>query len=389
MVAFTFPFSATGNIPVTDGTTTVNVSTTTNNGQNIFNDADVSFRGNNHSGVAVPSAEIVSMNFSAPVGNVSFAIRDIDQGGGWDDQVRVIAEDAWGNPVPITFSTSASVTVDQNGSSGTFVAEGSSNNNADIFINIAGPVSRIVVYYEDGAQNANSGAIGVGNFDIGNLSPPTICFARGTLIQTDAGSVPVETLREGDRVLTLDQGLQPIRWIGSRSMDAIDLRLNPRLKPVRIKQGALGQNAPDRDLLVSPQHRVLVRSKIAQKLFDTHEILVPACKLTDLDGIDILEDVQSIDYFHILFDSHQIIFSNGALTESLFTGPEALRAVSAKSKQEILALFPEMADETRERSPARPVVQRRKEIRKLTDRHKRNRKYLTAPQADSSFAQFL
>ena len=203
-----------------------------------------------------------------------------------------------------------------------------------------------------------------------------VCFARGTLIKTPAGEVRVEDLAAGDDVLTLDTGTQEIRWIGSTHRDSIDLATNPKLRPVRITAGALGDGLPTQDLLVSRQHRFLVRSAIAQRMFETSEVLLPAIKLIDLDGIDIVEDVDAVEYFHILFDRHEIVCSNGAWSESLFTGPEALQAVPSASAQEIKKLFPEICEPNYEPASARLIPETGKLMRKLVVRHKKNNKPL-------------
>src|SRR5690606_32364085 len=98
------------------------------------------------------------------------------------------------------------------------------------------------------------------------------CFTLGTLIETNEGNKPVEELQPGDLIATMDNGYQPIRWIGHTTRDAIDLAQNPKLKPIRIAAGALGNGLPERDLTVSRQHRVLVRSKIAQRMFGAEEV---------------------------------------------------------------------------------------------------------------------
>ena len=86
------------------------------------------------------------------------------------------------------------------------------------------------------------------------------CFAAGTLIRTERGEVRVEALVPGNRVVTADNGLQPVRWVGVRRLDAGVLDQHPALRPVRIRRGVLGAGLPVADLVVSPQHRVLVRS---------------------------------------------------------------------------------------------------------------------------------
>lgn len=194
------------------------------------------------------------------------------------------------------------------------------------------------------------------------------CFCAGTLIRTLRGEVAVEDLRLGDMVLTRDNGPRPIRWLGSRALDRVDLALAPRLRPIRIRAGALGDGLPVCDLMVSPQHRVLVRSAIARRMFGAAEVLVAARQLTALDGIDEVA-VDSVRYFHFLFDRHEIVFSNGAETESLYTGPQALKALGQAAQDEIFALFPELRQAPAD--PARPVVTGAR-ARQMVQRHLRN-----------------
>lgn len=198
-----------------------------------------------------------------------------------------------------------------------------------------------------------------------------VCFVRGTLIETEQGMRPIEELRAGDRVVTRDNGIKEIRWIGATRLCAKTLAENPRLRPVRIRAGALGHNTPSTDLLVSPQHRIMVRSTIAQRMFGAMEVLVAAKQLCQLEGVDIAEDVTEVEYYHFLFDQHEVVNSNGAASESLFTGPQALKSVGAAAREEILALFPELRDADFSPVSARELASGRK-ARKLAMRHLQN-----------------
>lgn len=201
--------------------------------------------------------------------------------------------------------------------------------------------------------------------------PEAVCFARGTLIQTAHGRVAVEDLREGDMVLTRDDGLQPIRWIGSQTFSAGDLMATPNLKPIRIAAGALGKDTPTADLIVSPQHRILVRSKIAQRMFGTDEVLLAAKQLLELNGIDIVNDAAEVEYFHFLFNKHEIVFANGAEAESLYTGSQALRSVSDAVREEIFAIFPELKNQDYVATSVRPLISGRV-ARQFAARHAKN-----------------
>lgn len=214
--------------------------------------------------------------------------------------------------------------------------------------------------------------------DFHHLAAPIICFASGTLIKMRAGEVAGEDLEVGAEVLTLDCGYQPVRWIGSRTLSGMDLAANPHLRPIRIQAGVLGQNQPEKDLVVSPQHRVLARGKIIERMFGEHEVLLAAKHLLGLEGVEIAEELTEVVYYHFMFDAHQVVFSNGAQTESLYTGPEALKAVSPDARKEILDIFPALASDPEAWvAPARMLVQGRR-ARHLANRLSRNRKQLVA-----------
>ncbi|TRW99117.1 Hint domain-containing protein [Paracoccus sp. M683] len=197
------------------------------------------------------------------------------------------------------------------------------------------------------------------------------CFAAGTMIRTPDGEVPVEGLKVGDLVLTRDHGARPIRWVGSRHFSAAELDAETRLRPIRISAGALAQTTPEQDLMVSPQHRVLVRSRIAQRMFGTDEVLVAAKQLVMLEGIDVDAAEGGVTYHHVMFDEHEVVFSNGAETESLYAGEQALRSVGQAARDELFAIFPELQGDERP-AAARPLASGRMG-RKLAMRHRQNR----------------
>ena len=175
--------------------------------------------------------------------------------------------------------------------------------------------------------------------------------------------------------MTKDRGPQPIRWIGSKILKADVLTVHPNLRPIRIRAAALGRDLPLEDLIVSPQHRVLVRSNIARTMFGVQEVMVAAKQFLRMDGIDIAHDLPEAQYFHMLFDQHEVVISNGAETESLYTGPEALNAIGPEALAEILQIFPELREAGFVSTPARILPSGRR-ARRLADRHVKNRKML-------------
>ncbi|MFP7675162.1 Hint domain-containing protein [Marivita sp. S0852] len=202
-----------------------------------------------------------------------------------------------------------------------------------------------------------------------------VCFCRGSRIETRHGLRPVEALRAGDAVRRQDGTFATLRQVFHTGLCADALARNAKLRPVRIMAGALANGLPLRDLLVSRQHRMLISSKIAERMFGHRDVLVPAIKLTALPGIFEDVPVRAVDYYHLLFDAHEVILAEGAPTESLFTGPEALKAVSAEARREILSLFPGLRDTDTGPEPARYIPPGRLQ-KQLIHRHAKNHKPL-------------
>ena len=204
------------------------------------------------------------------------------------------------------------------------------------------------------------------------------CFTTGTLIKTDRGPRPVHLLRVGDLIRTRDHGMQPLRWLGGRQLSRGDLEANPRLHPIRIAAGALGPGLPARDLVVSPQHRMLVRSAIAERMTGSAEVLIAAVHLLGHPGIERMKPQGGFSYWHLMFDRHEIVFAEGAEAESLYLGGMVLAAMTDGAIAELRAPFPNLVAAGRAGAPlptARPVM-RGKPVLKLNERQVRNFKPL-------------
>jgi len=169
----------------------------------------------------------------------------------------------------------------------------------------------------------------------------TPCFTPGTLIATPRGEVPVETLRTGDRVVTRDNGLQEIRWIGGRALSLQDLRLHEHLHPVLVRAHSLGDGLPEQDMMVSPNHRMLVASDRTQLHFDEQEVLVAAKHLVGTPGVQSVASI-GISYIHFMCDRHEVVLSNGAWTESFQPGDQTLLGMGNAQRNEIFELFPDL-----------------------------------------------
>lgn len=159
------------------------------------------------------------------------------------------------------------------------------------------------------------------------------CFTSGTWIETAKGRRLIDDIYEGDLIQTRDNGMQPVRWIGRCTVAATGINT-----PIHIADGMLGNSG---DLLVSPNHRMLIVATSADLLFGDSEVLVAAKHLVGNVGVARKAGGQ-VTYIHLLFDEHQIVMANAAPSESFFPGTEAMGSLSHESRNEVLRLFPEL-----------------------------------------------
>ena len=193
-----------------------------------------------------------------------------------------------------------------------------------------------------------------------------ICFGQGTMIATPSGPRPIESLRPGDKVNTMDSGPQDILWTGHRRLSGARLHAMPQLRPVRFRAGALGIGRPDADLIVSPQHRMLVRSAAARALFRTDEVLVAAEHLLNGHSIAVDRDMRDVTYIHVLFARHNVIWANGLETESFHPAHMDLATLETGQHAALLQVMPDLArsaqdyggDARRSLSPAEAALLR-------------------------------
>ena len=184
-----------------------------------------------------------------------------------------------------------------------------------------------------------------------------LCFTPGTRIDTTRGLVAVEDLQPGDRVLTRDNGYQPLAWTGRRDLSAAELAACPAVAPVRIAAGALGKGLPERDLVVSPRHRMLITGARAELMFGEREVLVAAADLIGLPGVS-RDPAGAVSYIHVMCDAHEIIRAEGAWSESFQPAETVLNALDAATRAELLGLFPALGTEAGRQgfAAARPVL---------------------------------
>ncbi|MFS4439444.1 Hint domain-containing protein [Paracoccaceae bacterium GXU_MW_L88] len=227
-------------------------------------------------------------------------------------------------------------------------------------------VALTVTSSAEGMPNSGSGTVRASQFFV------PLCVTEDTLIRTAAGDSAVQDLKVGDLITGFGGQQHPLRKVLRQTFDARALADNPRLRPVLIEKGALGQGLPERDLRVSRQHRMLVSSRIAERMFGAAEVLLPAIHLTRLPGISVDMEARDVSYFHMIFDDHRIILAEGAPTESLYPGVEALQSMPPELSAELLLIFPQLDLSKNPLHPARPIPERKRQLR-LVDRHRKNK----------------
>jgi hypothetical protein len=176
-------------------------------------------------------------------------------------------------------------------------------------------------------------------------------YARGTLIDTPDGPRPVETLAAGDLVTTLANGSRPLRWVGRRRVEPVELLAHPGLQPVELAPGTLGNG---RALLVSPQQRMLIDDWRAAVYFGEDRVLVAAQALVDDQAARVVLPVEGVDYVTLLCDRHEVLLAEGSLSESFHPGVTGLAGLTTSQRTEITDVVPE-ADLQRRRA-AFPIV---------------------------------
>ncbi|RED11380.1 Hint domain-containing protein [Pontivivens insulae] len=167
-----------------------------------------------------------------------------------------------------------------------------------------------------------------------------ICFCSGARILTPTGPRLIETLGVGDLVITRDRGMCAIRWVGRRDITWRDQLAQPSLRPILIRAGALGPDAPQFDLRLSPQHRVVCRLPGGASLH-SHG-LIAVVSLLGRPGVEIDESGASFSYHHIALDRHEVIFAEGLPTETLLFGKQARETLGADQMAELERIFPDL-----------------------------------------------
>ena len=214
--------------------------------------------------------------------------------------------------------------------------EGGETNGDTLFLSPEARKADITFTNTDDAAGGLSGSFTLSDGTVVNFSEieNIICFTPGIRLLTPHGERAVESLRAGDLVITREHGPQAIRWIGRRTVPGTG-----RFAPVRVAAHVLdGGRAP---LLVSPQHRFLFTGYKAELLFGCDEVLIAARHM--VDGLAVTqEDQATVTYIHVMFDRHEVIYAEGAATESFHAGDIGISAITDQAREEMFAIFPEL-----------------------------------------------
>jgi len=158
------------------------------------------------------------------------------------------------------------------------------------------------------------------------------CFTAATRIITNVGEKLIEDITVDDLVLTADHGFQPVRWTGHRDVTRVDLTRYPQLRPIVVEQGTFGNS---RRLRVSPEHGILAR-------IEDQETLIRAKNVASVMGPQTAYPdfaCETVTYFHLMCDQHELIFAEGTLTEAFFPTPSAMGSLDTGPRDELLLLF--------------------------------------------------
>ncbi|WP_299560682.1 Hint domain-containing protein [uncultured Sulfitobacter sp.] len=219
--------------------------------------------------------------------------------------------------------------------SGTITIQGNTGTQSDgDTLDLNGLADRTTLNIASDIDGERSGTIQMLDGTIVNFSniDNIICYTPGTCILTEGGYRPVETLRPGMMIATRDDGLQPLRWVGSSTLPA-----QGNAAPVEIGAHALpGATGP---LRVSPQHRMLIEGHQTELLFGTSEVFVAAAHL--LNGRDVRRVIGgTVTYIHLMLDRHQVIYANGMASESFFAGGQGLESLHPAAREDLFRQFP-------------------------------------------------
>ncbi|MBP0483819.1 Hint domain-containing protein [Sagittula salina] len=205
-----------------------------------------------------------------------------------------------------------------------------------------------------------------------------MCFVKGCTIATPGGGRPVESLKPGDLVATLDGAAETVLWVGRSRITWAEQMSDQRKRPIRIGREALGPGTPERAVMIAPTHRVLVRSPQVSRLAGEREALVPALALTPLPGVRLMPSLPELDYIHLACARHVLLLAEGAGVESILPEPLAVQAMAPTQRIDLAETLGWAEGHWQEMRRVRPILSMRK-AEKLVERSMRSRMPLVVP----------
>lgn len=213
----------------------------------------------------------------------------------------------------------------------------------------------------------NNGSIQLDPTSVDVDPPPTpVCFCAGTEIATPSGPRVVETLRPGDMVLTEDRRAVQIVWVGRSHYSTAQLAADPTLRPIRIPAHAIRRGMPDRDLDLSPQHRIVIDGAACELMFGQPRVLVVAKHLVGTLA-QVVEDDAGVTYFHLLFEEHEILLSNALPSESFQPARRMVEQMAGGAQTALMATLDALGAEAMLTRPDALPTLRSPEARVLLD----------------------
>lgn len=164
-------------------------------------------------------------------------------------------------------------------------------------------------------------------------TPPGLTgIGPSVMVETSEGPQPAEWLRPGDLLLTRDNGYQPIVWVGRSALND-----KGALPPARIYAGSLGPRTPEHDLIMSPNHKLLLNAPLVALHFGEDEVLAPASDIATEAELNFEIPHSNYAYCHLLLPNHEIIQSEGVWIESLFPDAQTLDFLGPKTTDAIVS----------------------------------------------------
>ncbi len=131
-------------------------------------------------------------------------------------------------------------------------------------------------------------------------------------IRTSCGEVPASDIRRGDMVITESGDTVPVLQVVRRTVPA-----RGTFRPIRLRAPYFNLQ---RDIVVAPQQRLVMRGSQVEYMFGSEAVLVPARHLVNDSSAFVANGPSTVTYHHLLLPGHQAVLASGCPLESLYVG---------------------------------------------------------------------